>query len=182
VTAIHPLDVRLFSLGTACKLAYAEPRRVTVWYQRGIVQLGEVIGPKKRLLSTWDVLELAVMARLSALMVPAKDAANIAADGVAQLRKKRPLKVPTLEEVARELEKSGDTFGLFVFANRDNVGSYPSVQGAKMSFEFILEHGPHLASGPPTAAHTFVPIAQLLFGIVSNAADLIKPARWAANG
>lgn len=160
-----PFDEAAFSLGEAAILANVPPRRVTVWYQRGHIDFGERVGPKKRALTTWEVFELAVVGQLVNRGLPIDVAADWAAESVAALRSQRDLDgIPSLSALAAELERGDEILGLFVYDR-------PFVQGVARTLKAIERRGTK-AEAPPLSSFSFVAISQILYTIAAAAPQI----------
>lgn len=87
------MNERQFPLGLVCRAAPADPRVVQNWFARGAVSLGERVSERKRVLSAWEAVELAITTRLTQLLQQSnlESAVRWANTIVASLKNVRPL-------------------------------------------------------------------------------------------
>lgn len=158
------LDERRFTLGEACVFAGANPRRVTVWYQRERLSLGELVSPKKRLLSLWETVHLALVERLANLTT-IDNAAAWAEHAMSDIRTRVEERKLSLTDDAAAVVAWATPLALFIedepheFNSRQPTLPKPHVTDAVHSLEWAAKHH---ASGIGTVAFIFVPVGLLL--------------------
>lgn len=148
------LHTRSLTLGEACHVSGVDPRRATNWFQRQKVVLGQAISPKRRLLSPWEVLQLALIARLN--LLPVETAATIANEAMAQVAKAAA--AHGLETI-QGLADWGRRLGLFVFHDVDAAHGYRvQVQSVGYTLEGVIHA---LEAGTAPASFYMVPLGEL---------------------
>src|SRR4051812_46106278 len=126
-------DEPVFGFGVACRVAGADPRRATVWLQRDQIPGGLKVSEKRRFYSPWDVLHLAIFARLANLTTAA-NAARWTKQAVEEFRSLSVFNHQLSEQALATLGR----FGLFVWGDTDLAWGSTSIQGIRITLEGAL--------------------------------------------
>lgn len=144
------------SFGEACKLAAEDPRKVTVWYQRGHIKLGALVSARKRELTPLDVLHLAMIVRLAGISTIER-ASAWSDEAIRQFKEAAHVR---LEAPLTELAEWGQGLGLFVFPDgRTDTGRTVLVQDTAYTLHGLESA---VARNETPAPFVFVPLGQLL--------------------